>query len=33
MCIRVSAWIERETEFSVDEIATTYADYVLRIVA
>jgi AcrR family transcriptional regulator len=32
MCIRVSAWIEREREFSVDEIATTYADYVLRIV-
>ena len=32
MCIRVSAWIERETEFAVDEIAETYADYVMRIV-
>jgi AcrR family transcriptional regulator len=33
MCIRVSAWIERETEITVDEIAATYADYVVQIVS
>lgn len=32
MCIRVSAWIERETTYSVDEIAGTYCEYVLRLV-
>jgi AcrR family transcriptional regulator len=32
MCIRVSAWIERETEMTVDEIAATYSDYVMKLV-
>jgi AcrR family transcriptional regulator len=32
MCIRVSAWIERETTYDVDEIADTYGEFVLRLV-